>query len=160
METSLNSSLTGQSFPIGPTLGREGANFCLFSKNADRVELLLFDNVDDIAPKRVIAMDPAVNRTYHYWHVFLPSLKSGQLYGYRVTGPNDPSRGHRFDPDKILLDPYAKAVAIPKKFSRGSFCSKGQGNCSFIKKCAVQSGGLRLGKRSATLPCICANGYL
>ena len=126
METSLNSLLTGQSFPIGPTLSREGANFCLFSKNADRVELLLFDNVDDIAPKRVIAMDPAVNRTYHYWHVFVPSLKSGQLYGYRITGPDDPSRGHRFDPDKILLDPYAKAVAIPKKFSRGSFCSKGR----------------------------------
>ena len=133
METSLNSSLIGQSFPIGPTLSREGANFCLFSKNADRVELLLFDKVDDIVPKRVIALDPAVNRTYHYWHVFVPSLKSGQLYGYRITGPNDPSRGHRFDPDKILLDPYAKAVAIPKKFNRGSFCIKGKLNVPSLK---------------------------
>src|SRR5688572_25639835 len=121
MEASLNSSLIGQSFPIGPTLNREGGNFCLFSKNADSVELLLFDEVDDIEPKQVIALDPNVNRTYHYWHVFVPSLKGGQLYGYRVTGPNDPSHGHRFDPAKILLDPYAKAVAIPKQFSRGSF---------------------------------------
>ena len=133
METSLNSSLIGQSFPIGPTLSREGANFCLFSKNADRVELLLFDKVDDIVPKRVIALDPAVNRTYHYWHVSVPSLKSGQLYGYRITGPNDPSRGHRFDPDKILLDPYAKAVATPKDFHRGSFCAKGKLNVPSLK---------------------------
>ena len=133
MEASLRSPLIGQSFPIGPTLTSEGANFCLFSKNADRVELLLFEKVDDIVPERVIALDPAVNRTYHYWHVLVPSLKSGQLYGYRVTGPNDPSRGHRFDPDKILIDPYAKAVAIPKDFNRGSFCIKGKLNVPSLK---------------------------
>ncbi|HET6539797.1 MAG TPA: glycogen debranching protein GlgX, partial [Chryseolinea sp.] len=73
------------------------------------------------------------NRTYHYWHVFVPSLKSGQLYGYRITGPNDPSRGHRFDPDKILLDPYAKAVVIPRDFHRGSFCTKGKLNVPSLK---------------------------
>jgi isoamylase len=133
MEAFLNSSLIGQSFPIGPTLNSEGANFCLFSKNANQVELLLFDKVDDVVPAQVISLDAGVNRTYHYWHVFVPSLKSGQLYGYRVTGPNDPSQGHRFDPDKILLDPYAKVVALPKNFNRGSFCIKGNVNVPSLK---------------------------
>ena len=133
MEAFLNSSLIGQSFPIGPSLNSEGANFCLFSKNANQVELLLFDKVDDVVPAQVISLDAGVNRTYHYWHVFVPSLKSGQLYGYRITGPNNPSQGHRFDPDKILLDPYAKVVAMPKNFNRSSFCIKGNVNVPSLK---------------------------
>jgi len=118
--------LIGQSFPIGPTVKRDGVNFCLFSKNAERVDLLLFDNVEDIAPKKVIPLNPATNRTYHYWHVFVPSIKSGQLYGYSVTGPNDPFYGHRFDANKILLDPYAKSVAFPQAYDRGSFANPGK----------------------------------
>ena len=125
--------LIGQSFPIGPTIKEDGVNFCLFSKNAQRVELLLFEKIEDVSPARVISLNPAVNRTYHYWHVFVPSLQSGQLYGYRVTGPNDPSRGHRFDGDKILLDPYAKAVAIPKDFSRGAFSVTGNATVPSLK---------------------------
>ncbi len=116
----------GQSFPIGPTLTPDGANFCLFSKNATRVDLLFFDDVEDITPKQIIALDPYINRTYHYWHVFVPSIKSGQLYGYSVEGPNDPSKGHRFDADKILLDPYAKSVAFPKDYDRGAFARAGK----------------------------------
>jgi len=126
MKSSQDSLLIGQSFPIGPTLNPDGVNFCLFSKNAARVDVLLFDNVEDVIPKQVISLDPAINRTYHYWHVFVPSIKSGQLYGYRVTGPNDPSQGHRFDPEKILLDPYAKSVAFPKDFRRGDYTKAGK----------------------------------
>jgi len=126
MKNSQDSFHIGQSFPIGPTLTSKGVNFCLFSKNADRVDLLLFDNVEDVTPKRIISLDPSKNQTYHYWHVFVPSIKSGQLYGYRVLGPNDPSQGHRFDEEKILLDPYAKAVAFPKDFKRGSFTNAGK----------------------------------
>jgi glycogen operon protein len=63
-------------------------------------------------------LDPAVNRTYHYWHVFVPGVGPGQLYGYRVTGPWDPARGMRFDPTKVLLDPYGRAVAVPKDYRR------------------------------------------
>ncbi|HEV8515745.1 MAG TPA: glycogen debranching protein GlgX [Cyclobacteriaceae bacterium] len=121
-----DSLLIGQSFPIGPTLKKNGVNFCLFSKNAVAVDLLLFDDVEDIEPKKIISLDPSVNRTYHYWHVFVPAIKSGQLYGYRVSGPDDPSLGHRFDAEKVLLDPYAKAVAFPKDFKRGSFTGKGK----------------------------------
>ena len=105
----------GDSFPIGSTLKEDGVNFCLFSKNAQRVDLLLFDNPEAIAPSHVIPLDPRKNKTYHYWHVMVPGLKAGQLYGYRVNGPHDHMRGHHFDADLILLDPYAKAVAMPKQ---------------------------------------------
>jgi len=107
--------LPGHSFPIGSTISKEGVNFCLFSKNAQGVDLLLFDNAEAIAPAHVIPLDPRKNKTYHYWHVFIHDLKAGQLYGYRVSGPHNHSLGHHFDPDLILLDPYAKAVAMPKE---------------------------------------------
>src|SRR6478736_4895708 len=123
----------GQSFPIGPTLRNNGVNFCLFSKNATNVDLLLFDDVEDIEPKQIIALDPEANSTYHYWHVFVSSIRSGQLYGYRVTGPNDPFYGHRFDSSKVLLDPYAKSVAFPKDYSRGAFANPGKLNVPSLK---------------------------
>jgi isoamylase len=107
--------MPGHSFPIGSTVSKEGVNFCLFSKNAQGVDLLLFDSDEAIAPAQVIPLDSKKNKTYHYWHVFIPGLKAGQLYGYRVSGPHDHSRGHHFDPDLTLLDPYAKAVTMPKQ---------------------------------------------
>lgn len=110
----MNAITVGESFPIGSTVREDGVNFCLFSKNAQRVDLLLFDHKEDMTPAQVIPLDPRKNKTYHYWHVMIHGMKAGQLYGYRVAGPYDSSRGHRFDPDKILLDPYAKAVAMPK----------------------------------------------
>lgn len=115
----------GKSFPLGPTLQKEGVNFSIFSKNARQVELLLFDTLDDIVPSIVIPLDPKKNHTYHYWHIFVPDLKATQLYAYRISGPNDPANGHRFDADKILLDPYAKAVAVPPGFDRSSFVAAG-----------------------------------
>ena len=84
----------GVSSPLGATPCREGANFSVFSKHATGVELLLFDRVDDARPARAIRIDPAANRTYHYWHVFVPDVSAGQLYGYRVEGPWDPANGH------------------------------------------------------------------
>ena len=59
----------------------------------------------------MIDLDPHTNRTYHYWHSFVPDIRAGQIYGYRVAGPFDPSQGMRFDPDKLLLDPYAREVS-------------------------------------------------
>ncbi len=109
---------TGQSFPLGGTVSAEGVNFCVYSKSSTAVELLLFDQAGDPQPAQVIQLDPEKHRTFHYWHVFVPSLKPGQVYGYRVYGPFDPSRGHRFDPDKVLLDPYARAVALPPAYDR------------------------------------------
>src|SRR5437773_7820642 len=87
----------GRSSPLGATLSLEGANFSVYSKHATAIDLLLFDRVNDARPARVIRIDPSTNRTYHYWHVFMPGVKAGQIYGYRVEGPYDPSSGMRFD---------------------------------------------------------------
>ncbi|HET8579592.1 MAG TPA: glycogen debranching protein GlgX, partial [Nitrospiraceae bacterium] len=95
----------GNSFPIGTAVRHGGVNFCLFSKNSTLVELLLFDHENDAKPSRVITLDPQKHRTYHYWHVFVPDLEPGQLYGIRAVGPYEPERGLRFDPEKVLLDP-------------------------------------------------------
>src|SRR4051812_30029866 len=103
----------GRSSPLGATVCDGGVNFSLFSRSAARVELLLFDRDDDATASRVVVIDPATNRTYHYWHVFVPDVKPGQLYGYRVHGPDEPARGLRFDPAKLLLDPYGKGVVVP-----------------------------------------------
>ena len=108
----------GESFPLGPALYPGGANFSLFCKNGTAVELMLFDSVDDIEPARTIELDPRQNKTYHYWHIFLPGIKSGQLYAYRISGPFEPWNGHRYDSSKILLDPYAKIVAKSKEYRR------------------------------------------
>ena len=108
---------TGSSHPLGATLGGGGANFSLFSRSATRVELLFFDR-SDARSNRTIELDPRVHRTYHYWHAFVPGVKAGQLYGYRVHGPFEPGRGMRFDPAKVLLDPYGRGVTVPPKYSR------------------------------------------
>ncbi len=110
--------LPGHSFPLGATVGPGGVNFSVYSKNATGVELLLFDRADDARPARVIPLDPGVQRTYFYWHVFVPDLGPGQMYGYRVSGPYAPEKGLRFDAQKLLLDPYGKALAVPPRYSR------------------------------------------
>ena len=112
----------GRSNPIGATLVPGGATFSVFSRSAARVELLFFDRADDARPSRVIPIDPASNRTYHYWHLFVPGVQAGQIYGYRAYGPFEPARGLRFDPSKLLLDPYGRAIAVPKDYCREAAC--------------------------------------
>ena len=97
------------------------------------LELLLFDDVDDSKPARIIKLDPQLNRTFHYWHVFVRGLKSGQMYGYRANGPFDPKRGHRFDGLKVLLDLYGRGVAIPTNYSREAASRPGD-NATFAMK--------------------------
>ena len=126
----------GKSFPLGATLSPAGVNFSVFSRSADRVELLLFDGEADAQPARVIRLDPQRHRTYYYWHAFVSGLTAGQLYGYRVHGPCDPARGLRFDPDKMLLDPYGRAVAVPPGYSRRAAQQPGE-NTAVAMKSAV-----------------------
>jgi glycogen operon protein len=95
-----------------------GVNFSLFSRAASAVELLFFDQDDDPFPSRVIPLDPAENRTNDYWHTFVSGVQPGQIYAYRVDGPRDPAQGLRFDRAKLLLDPYAQSVAVPKNYNR------------------------------------------
>ncbi len=97
----------GHPYPLGATWAGDGVNFALFSENATGVELCLFEGLGETESARV----PVKQVTNSVWHVFVPGLKPGQLYGYRVHGPYEPARGHRFNPNKVLLDPYAKAIA-------------------------------------------------
>ncbi|MGD9098228.1 MAG: glycogen debranching protein GlgX [Desulfobacterales bacterium] len=108
----------GQSYPLGATPDTAGVNFSVFSKNATAVDLLFFDAVDDPRPARVISLDRRANRTFHFWHVYVAGIRPGQLYAYRAHGPFDPAKGLRFNPDKVLLDPYGKSVAIPAGYNR------------------------------------------
>jgi glycogen operon protein len=110
--------VSGRSSPLGATVLAEGVNFSLYSRDASGVELLLFDHDDDPGPARVIPLDPTINRTYHYWHTFVPGLQAGQIYGYRVYGAFKPNLGMRFDGAKVLLDPYSRGVAVPRNYSR------------------------------------------
>jgi glycogen operon protein len=103
-------TLPGKSYPLGATVYPTGVNFCLFSKSSQVVELLLFDHPADPYPSRCIQLHPKINKTSHYWHIFVPGIQVGQGYAYRAYGPYAPEQGHRFDGSKVLLDPYAKAV--------------------------------------------------
>ena len=108
-------SRAGRSFPLGAQVVDGGVNFSVFSKAASLVDLLLFDGVEDERPSRIIPLDASAQRTWHYWHAFVPKLAAGQVYGYRARGPFAPSEGLRFDGDKLLLDPYAKCIAVPPR---------------------------------------------
>ncbi|MGV3485105.1 MAG: glycogen debranching protein GlgX [Planctomycetaceae bacterium] len=102
----------GRPYPLGATWDGRGVNFTLYSENATKVELCLFENAGDKVEAQRYVMP---EHTDLVWHIYLPDARPGQLYGYRVYGPHDPSNGHRFNPNKLLLDPYAKAIGrLPK----------------------------------------------
>ncbi|QDV34744.1 glycogen debranching protein GlgX [Tautonia plasticadhaerens] len=130
----------GRGFPLGATVVDGGVNFSLFSRHAEDVTLVLFDQEDDAAPSRFVRLDPASNRTYHYWHAFVPGVRPGQLYGYRAAGPWAPGRGLRFDPDKLLLDPYARAVAVPEGYDCGAAGLPGDNAATAMKGVVVDPG--------------------
>lgn len=124
------------SYPLGATVYPNGVNFCVFSKNCEAIELLLFDTADDTHPARVLRFDPDKNRTFYYWHMFVPGLKPGQIYAYRTYGPHDPAVGFRFDGWKILLDPYALATVMPSRYDRKAAMRPGD-NCAVAMKSVV-----------------------
>ena len=130
----------GRSFPLGPTVSPAGVNFSLFTKGSTAVQLLLFNSVDDDAPSHVITLDPHAQRTYHYWHAFVPGIGPGQVYGFRVDGPVDPARGLRFDRDKVLLDPYGRCVARPATRNRHAAATPGDNTASALKSVVVDPG--------------------
>ena len=98
----------GKPYPLGATWDGEGVNFALFSENATGVELCLFDDPRAKQETHRIRLE---ERTDQIWHVYIPGLWPGQHYGYRVQGPYEPAEGHRFNPNKLLIDPYAKSIA-------------------------------------------------
>ena len=97
----------GKPNPLGATWDGSGVNFALFSEHASKVELCLFSSVTDRTEAYTVNLKEQTDRV---WHGYLPDVRPGQLYGYRVHGPYDPAAGHRFNPHKVLLDPYARAI--------------------------------------------------
>lgn len=119
----------GDSYPLGAMVRDGGVNFCLYARGARKVELLLFETPDSPQPHMVVQLDPNVHRTFHYWHVLVVGLAAGQVYGYRVDGPYNPENGQRFNPKKVLLDPYARSVVGWSTYSRQAAISSSD-NCS------------------------------
>jgi glycogen operon protein len=129
--------VTGRSCPLGATVVDGGVNFSLYSRTATGVELVFFDREDDAYPSRVVVLDPAANRTYHYWHAFVPGATAGQFYGFRVDGPSAPSSGLRFDRTKVLLDPYGRGVVVPENYGREAAGRDGDNAATAMKSVVV-----------------------
>ncbi|TVQ09538.1 MAG: glycogen debranching enzyme GlgX [Bacteroidetes bacterium] len=106
----------GKPYPLGSFYDGKGVNFALFTENATAVELCLFDEQGNQTHKI-----PVADRTHSQWHIYIPGLRAGQQYGYRVHGPYDPASGHRFNSNKLLIDPYAKALSGIEKWDDSLF---------------------------------------
>jgi isoamylase len=131
----------GSSFPLGSRVDADGVNFSVYSKRARAVELLLFDGPDAARPSRTIPLEQPHHRTYHYWHAHVSGLAAGQVYAYRVHGPNEPGKGLRFNADKVLFDPYGRALAVPKGYSRSAACAPGDNAASALKSVVFDARG-------------------
>ena len=107
----------GKPYPLGATWDGEGVNFSLFSENAEAVDLCLFDDKGEVETERI----PLAEKTDQIYHAYLPGARPGMLYGYRVRGPYDPAKGHRFNANKLLLDPYGKDIVGALKWSDAHF---------------------------------------
>jgi isoamylase len=129
----------GHPSPLGASLADGGVNFSLFSRSATGVEVLFFDREDDPRPSRVLTLDPGLNRTYHYWHAFVPKVRAGQIYAYRVHGPSDPANGKRFNAAKVLLDPYGRAVVVPRGYDRLAAAGAGDNTAAAMKNVVVDT---------------------
>lgn len=132
-------ALQGASFPLGAWIQPGGVNFSVYSKNSTLIELLLFEHADDSDPAAVIRLDRLKHRTYHYWHAFIPGIRPGQIYAYRAHGPFDPAMGFRFDPQKLLLDPYGRAVAVPSGYDRKAASEPGDNRGCAMKSVVVDT---------------------
>ncbi len=128
----LNSCIS-HPYPLGPTVSPEGTNFSVFSTSATGVEIVLFSQEDGSHPTRTISLKTISDRASHYWHIFVPGIKPGQRYGYRVDGPVDAANGQRFDRDKVLIDPYAKSTWVGPEYSRSDAIKSGDNAATSMK---------------------------
>jgi glycogen operon protein len=131
----------GRAYPLGATVQEDGVNFALFSKNATSVQLLLFDRVGAHHPFHVLDLDPKVNKTFYYWHIFVKGIGHGQPYAYRVGGPYQPEKGHRYNKLKLLLDPYARSVVCEPYWSRAEAYGFGDNTATAMKSVVIDPQG-------------------
>jgi isoamylase len=130
-ESLMYSHSQGKPDKLGVTFSQKGANFCVYARLADSVELLFFDDKDALGASQVFKLSDIDNRTAYYWHIFIEGVKAGQLYAFCVDGPYRPHEGLSFNPDKVLLDPYGLLVERGENFSREAAIQEG----SNIDKC-------------------------
>jgi len=129
----------GSSHPLGATLVPGGVNFSLFSGNATAIDLLLFVSHDSPEPYQIITLDPAINKTFHFWHVLVLGLTSGAHYAFRMDGPADPSTGHRFNRKKVLIDPFARGNT-DTLWDRASACGPGDNVATSMRSVVIDTG--------------------
>ncbi len=132
--------LPGRPAPLGATVDPEGVNFSVYARHAHGVELLLFDAPDAPRPARTVVLDPRLHRTADYWHVLVPGLEAGQVYAYRAQGPARPAEGHRFDPGKVLLDPYGRAVVGHERYQRRAAAAPGDNAAVALRSVVADPG--------------------
>ena len=126
----------GVAHPLGATPDAGGVNFSIFSENATGIELCLFDRHDDFHPFMTVKFDPEVNRTFHFWHVYVKGITPGTHYAYRVDGVYDPSAGHLFNRNKVVLDPYARGNT-DELYIRGDACHDGDNVTSSMRSVVI-----------------------
>ncbi|MDD5559083.1 glycogen debranching protein GlgX [Candidatus Methylomirabilis sp.] len=130
----------GSPHPLGATPDQNGVNFSLFSENATGVEILLFERHDVPEPFQIIQFDPFVNKTFHFWHVYVRGARPGILYAYRVDGSPDRGAGHRFDRTKVLIDPYARGNTN-SLWRRADACGPDDNLSTSMRSVAIETSG-------------------
>jgi isoamylase len=125
----------GSAHPLGVAHASDGVNFSLFSEAATEVLLLLFDSAAAVEPVQTIRLDPFQNKTFHFWHVFVRGCGPGIYYAFRIDGPNDPAAGHRFNPNKLLISPYARGIS--KRLWKRADAIGPQDNLATSMRCAI-----------------------
>ena len=125
----------GRTHPLGATLDAGGVNFSLWSEHATGVEILLFQHHDDPEPYQTIKLDHKFNKTFQFWHCYVRGLRPGAYYAFRVDGPWDLANGQRFNRNKVIIDPYAKATNS-RLWNRGEACGMGD-NVTTSQRCVV-----------------------
>src|SRR5690242_11462901 len=130
----------GSPHPLGASPSAAGVNFSLFSGNATGVELLLFASPDAVQPFQSIRLDPFVNKTFHFWHVFVRGLPARMNYAYRVDGPSNPAAGYRYDSNKVLIDPYARGNTN-ELWNRAAACVPGDNVATSMRSVVIDTSG-------------------
>jgi isoamylase len=129
----------GQAHPLGATVDADGVNFSVYSEGSSAVTLLLFSTHDDVEPVQAIPLQSGENRTFNFWHVYVRGLRPGAHYAYRVDGPGGtPEHGYRFNPNKVLLDPYARGVT-KALWRRGDACGDGDNLATSMRSTVIDT---------------------
>lgn len=132
------STTRGAPHPLGATVQPDGVNFTLFSQYAESIELLLFDTATADEPFQVIELTARDNRSFHFWHIFVVGARAGQHYAYRVEGQFEPEEGHRFDREKVLIDPYARGNTMTL-WDRGAACGPGHNMATSMRSVVIDT---------------------